>query len=446
MQRSRASATGVILRLQALALRVASRVVPPVALVILIVLAGVARLATLVRRLRRGRPRLIWGPTPLISIKYWSEAMTARGFESVTAVDTYYASYKRSDFDFHRADLLGGATNSWSLLVRDYLMFAWVLRRGDVLLRFFDGGYLRETPLRWFEGPLLRIAGKKVIVSPYGGDVAVAGHLEDLQELLFEDYPQFAEQAEFMERRVLHMTRWADVRIRNHQLGFVPEYDVIWPNQFAIDLSLWAPAERYSDTDGRTGEVTIVHAPNHRRIKGTEHFERAVEALRGEGLAVRLEILEGRPNDEVRAALLGCDIVADQLLLPGYALFSIEAMAAGKPVLVNVGRLPEELRDTDAIRDCPAVDSNPGNVLENLRALCTDPRLRETVGRAGRGFTERYHSYEAIGADWEAIIAHVWSGDPLPEHLRPTAEPKGRTRLSGDGGDRAVASPTTRSR
>jgi len=52
-------------------------------------------------------------------------------------------------------------------------VFLWVLRDADIYLSYFDGGFIRGTALRRLELPLLRFAGKRIIVSPYGSDIAV---------------------------------------------------------------------------------------------------------------------------------------------------------------------------------------------------------------------------------------------------------------------------------
>ncbi len=225
--------------------------------------------------------------------------------------------------------------------------------------------------------------------------------------------------SEEIERRVVHTSESADLVVRNWQLGYLPRYDVVWLNQLAIDLDQWSDAGSDSGSDGRNGEVTVLHAPNHRNIKGTEYLERAVDQLRTEGLRIKLELLEGRPNEEVRAAMLAADVVADQFLLPGYAMAAVEAMAEGKPVMVNMSALPEDLRATEAARACPAVDTSPERLLENLRRLVEDPGLRRELGAAGRDFVQRFHSYPVVARTWEQVIDHVWRGEPLPASLLP---------------------------
>jgi glycosyltransferase involved in cell wall biosynthesis len=389
----------------------------PVALAWLTVLALVERVRTWVRRRRGVRPRLIWGPIPVISLKYWSEAMRRAGYPSLTCVAKIYAINVREDFDVFRDEF--GRGSGLSGVFRDYRFFAWSLRRGDVFIRFFDGGFLQWTHLRWMEGALMRLAGKRVIVSPYGSDIAVAGHLGNLEEPLFADYPALRDEAETIKRRVDYSLKWADLVIRNWQFGYLPRSDVVWLSQLAIDVTYWTgDGDLRGSATGATSEVTVLHAPNHRHVKGSVHLERAIEALREEGLPVRLELLEQRPNREIRRAMAECDIVADQFLA-GYAMFAIEGMAMGKPVLANLDSIPDELRDTEAMRACPIVDTDPARLRDDLRALVLDEARRRELGRAGREFVLRHHSYEAVAEVWEAIFAHLWRGAPLPEYLQP---------------------------
>src|SRR3954466_11110351 len=112
----------------------------PVAPVLLVLALGERRRS--VRRRRcAARPRLVWGPVPIISIKYWSRAMRALGYESTTCVEDVYAIYSRADFDRHRLDF--GPSGWWFEPWRDFVVFAWALHSADVFMLFFDGGFLR---------------------------------------------------------------------------------------------------------------------------------------------------------------------------------------------------------------------------------------------------------------------------------------------------------------
>ena len=387
-----------------------------IALPWLVAVALLQRPRTRLRRRRGLRPRLIWGPVPIIAIKYWSEALRRAGYPSQTCVTHHYPAHRREDFDVY-LDGFGTEGRFGGFAV--YRFFAWTLRHGDLFFRFFDGGFLRHTPLEWWEARLTKLAGKGMIVSPYGGDVAVAGHLGGLEEQLYADYPGLRDQSDEIERWVHHTTKFADVIVRNWQQGYVPHYDVVWLSQLAIDLDSWPLSESDSGSNGRDGAVSVLHAPNHRQIKGTEHLERAVDALRADGLQTELRVIQGLPNEELRTAMASADVLADQFLMHGYAMAAVEGMALGRPVMVNMGTLPAVLRSTEAFRRCPAVDANPENLEDQLRRLVEDPALRRELGRAGREFAERFHSYEAVSRIWAQIIDHVWLGRPLPESLLP---------------------------
>lgn len=341
------------------------------------------------------------------------------GYESRTCVFLHYPIHKREDYDVYLDEFTGESALSTQL--GPYRFLGWAMRHGDVFFRFFDGGFLKHTDHEWSEARLLKLAGKKLVASPYGGDIAVDGHLEGLEPAMYADYPALAETSDETRRWVDHTADTADLIVRNWQVGYMPRYDVVWLNQLAIDVDRWGSAGESSKSDGRDGAVGILHAPNHRNIKGTEHLERAVSELREDGLAIELELLQGRPNEEIREAVGASDVVADQFLMPGYAMAAVEAMASGRPVMENMGTLPPELRATEAFERCPAVDTNPDTLKDELRRLIEDPGLRRELGRAGREYAKSFHSYAANARTWEQILDHVWRGRPLPEALIPRA-------------------------
>jgi glycosyltransferase involved in cell wall biosynthesis len=379
-----------------------------------------ARPLRALRRLLRLKPRLGWGPIPIISIKYWSAALRARGYPSFTLVSFVSRINVRDDFDRHTDEFLG--PGGLAALARPFAVFAWLLIKADIVFSFFDGGFLRYTPLQEVEGRLLKLAGVKLACMPYGSDIAVSGHIGVAEEALLRDYPEFIETADRTRARVDWFCRWSDVVIRNYQFGYLPRSDVVWPTMLAIDTEEWssdgAAQERGRDID----EVVVVHAPNHRHVKGTAALIRAVADLEREGLNVRLNLIEGRPNYEVKKAVMEADVVADQFIA-GYAMFAIEGLSAGKPVLSSVGWMPEEVRMTPALQSCPIVDTNVENLTENLRRLVRDPALRRELGEAGRKFALDYHSFSAVASSWETILDHLWRGAPLPRELPPGGRP-----------------------
>ncbi|HET8776825.1 MAG TPA: glycosyltransferase family 4 protein [Candidatus Limnocylindria bacterium] len=404
----------------------------PFALVFLLAAAFMSRSETHRRRAERQRPRLVYGPVPIISIKYMSGSMRALGYETLTLVDERYHIHGPADFDGDTATYLADSTG-WRVLGRflgDYAVVARLMRRYDVFHFFFDGGYLRRTPLRWLEVPVLHLAGKMVVALPYGSDVAVPSRIRSLEwrHGLMRNYPELGRHESKRIAAIDHLTEHADyiVACLVH-LETLPRWDLLTIHYYPIDTDAWQSHTPDSGNDGRSGPVRIVHAPNHRAMKGTEALVAACEALAREGLSVELRLLEGVPNALVHEEMERADIVAEQFLL-GYGITAIEAMSLSKPVLSNLS-VPgyyEVFRHQTRFGDCPIVSATPETLADELRRLVTDPELRRRIGRESREYVLREHSYDAMGRLWSAIYARLWAretADPAdllaPTHRAP---------------------------
>ncbi len=153
----------------------------------LVLATALAQRASSARRRQRGlRPRIVWGPVPLISLSYWSRALQTLGYESQTVVTHHYPAYERASFDVYCDELLAGRRLP---RLGDYLVMSLALRRADVFVSFLDGGFLYRTPLWRLEAVVIRLAGKSLVVCPYGGDIAVPGLLGPYEAAFVVDYP-----------------------------------------------------------------------------------------------------------------------------------------------------------------------------------------------------------------------------------------------------------------
>ena len=202
--------------------------------------------------------------------------------------------------------------------------------------------------------------------------------------------------------------------IKTLQVGYLPRHDAFWSYGLAVDTEHWSPR----DGERGAGGMSIVHAPNHRQIKGTDAVIEAVDRLRTEGLDVRLVLLEGRANEEVREAIRAADVAVDQLLT-GYGLFAVECMSSGVPVISNLRWMPHVMRAAPSLAEAPIVDADDRDLADRLRELLTDSERRLRLGEESRQFALRYHSYETSARVWAAILEHVWRGRPLPADLAP---------------------------
>ena len=172
------------------------------------------------------------------------------------------------------------------------------------------------------------------------------------------------------------------------------------------DLREWLPGASflpYSSVDARSvephalaerGEVVVAHAPTDRDIKGTRHVLDAVGALQQEGVAVRLDLIEGVTNDVALARIAAADVLVDQLILGWYGAVAVEAMALGRPVMAYIR---EEEPDDNPFGDrLPVVRTSVATLKEDLRALAADRDRRRELARRGRAFVEKEHDPRRI--------------------------------------------------
>jgi glycosyltransferase involved in cell wall biosynthesis len=387
-----------------------------VAVPMLPVLTGAAVLARVRRPSRRHRPRIVWGPEPLLSYAHWSRAMRKAGYESETVMHSVYTSINRDDdFDVLYSDLVAP---QWAFLLGPYKAFIRSLFRADVFQHHYSGGFLSTTPLWRFEAELLHLAGARVVTQAHGNDAHMYSTIADLsmRHALLMSYPALARGEAATRKRVEYWTERSDCTFGSIQTDGLGRWDVLPSGIATIDVQPWRRDAPYSRNDGWNGPVRIAHAPNHRGFKGTEFVIAAVDQLREEGLDVELVLLERMQNREVRRVFTTeVDILVEQLIATGYAMNAVEGMAAGLPVLANLDddRLTTLLRRYSYLDECPVLTATPETVAAQLRALVTDPDLRERLGRASAAYAAKYHSDEAAQYLYGSIYRRIWNDEEV---------------------------------
>lgn len=262
--------------------------------------------------------------------------------------------------------------------------------------------------------PLLKRAGKGIVVT-YQGDDARQG---DFCRTHFEISPVGEVDAAYYNpasdedkrRRIARFDKYADriYAVNPDLLHVLPPRAEFLPYA-NVDPSQWTPPEPSSG--GRRERLTVLHAPTHRGVKGTEYILKAVELLRArDRLDFEFVLVEGLPHSEVRRLYERADLLVDQLLCGWYGGLAVELMALAKPVVCYVREgdlkfIPAEMR-----RDLPLINATPASVYEVLKEWLTTRREElPAVGARGRAFVERWHDPLKIAArlksDYEAILA-----------------------------------------
>jgi glycosyltransferase involved in cell wall biosynthesis len=145
--------------------------------------------------------------------------------------------------------------------------------------------------------------------------------------------------------------------------------------------------------------MRVVHTPNHRGFKGTEFLISAVHELQSEGVSIELQLIENRPNSEIREILAEhCDVLVEQLVFTGYGMSAVEGLASGVVVVSNLSdeRIMVPFRRWSFLSECPIVSASPETIKEVLRKLSNENELRHKISAVSREYAEKYHSYDAF--------------------------------------------------
>jgi glycosyltransferase involved in cell wall biosynthesis len=137
----------------------------------------------------------------------------------------------------------------------------------------------------------------------------------------------------------------------------------------------------------------IVHAPSNRKIKGTDYILDAIQRLQKEGYQFDFKLIEKMSNQAAMQLYSQSDIIIDQLCIGAHGIFSIEAMALGKPVICFIR---EDLTKKYPL-DLPIVNANPITIYEILKDLLINPQKRNKIGTQSRKYVEQRHDHVLIG-------------------------------------------------
>jgi len=365
----------------------------------------------------KSRDTLIWGTTPIINNKYWSDAMKGAGYRSCTFMDGFLSINKKSDFDLYLQDTVPRFfVGPLKDMTKNIFAMCYVVRHASVLHMSFYGGPLGDTVIWKLEALLLKMARIKVIIIPYGSDAYRYSSLSDalLKTGLLLSYPDAARKETEIAEHVEYWVRYADIILTGYMFEGIGRWDVTLPQVLCINTHIWSPKITYSQNDGQNGVVRILHTPNHRGFKGTEFLIDAVEKLKNEGLRIELILCENLPNDRVREMMGEVDILAEQFIAP-YAMSGLEGMSSGLPVMTNMSndQYLRVFRLYSYLNECPILSTTPETLKENLRVLVTHPELREQLGKAGRQYVEKYHSEETAQYLFGSIYRKILKGEDV---------------------------------
>lgn len=278
------------------------------------------------------------------------------------------------------------------------LLLLWALSRFDAFIFGFG-----QTFFSMRELPLLRRAGKKIIFVFNGSDARPP----------YIDGALMPPSAGRPTSDCLYLTQRQKARIRRIEafasaIVSQPAISHFFERPIADFYRMgmpWVEFPAASISPSNEGPVRIVHSPSNPEVKGSARIRDEVAGLVGEGLALELIELRGRPNDEVRRQVAAADFVVDQIYSDApMSAFATEAAVAGKASIVG-GYAWETLQRIYPGETMPPVEQcRPEGLREAIRRLATDTAHRERLGQEARTFvTERWARRE-IGMRFLALI------------------------------------------
>lgn len=236
--------------------------------------------------------------------------------------------------------------------------------------------------------PFLKLLGKNIFFEFHGSDIRQKSIA--LAHNKYWEYFNLTNE-DILRNRAEKLKQYAKgFIIHDAELApYVPQGIDTYLVPLRVDLRLFD--FRYPSEDNN-GAVTIIHAPSHRGVKGTEFICKAIDSLRKK-YDLNFVLIEGKTQEEAFKEYINADIIVDQLLCGTYGVFAIEGMTMGKPVITYItdemkAKFPEEL---------PIASANPDTIEQKLEELILDGKLRKKLGEKGRDYTHKYHDCNKIG-------------------------------------------------
>ncbi len=366
---------------------------------------------------RRGKRRTTFGGVGIINFARWSQALRSEGYPTRTVVWSTPNIYPADSFDVD----LNSRYGKFSGLVAP-IHFVRELAWTDTIICGFDGFVLGVCHIRRLEPLLIRIAGRKTVVCPYGADAYLYRDVrsESTMHALQISYPAAGRRQQKIFARINRVLRRADfVFLGVMTFDGFGRWDALPFNSLVIDLEEWMPTER----DWNSDELVVAHAPNHRGFKGTEFIIEAVETLQAQGEKIRLRLIEGMSNSKVRDVLCTeAHVLVEQLISTGYGMNGVEGLASGVVVVSNLedNRVMVPMRRWSFARECPIVSASPETIEDVLRELLNNRSYCAELGIKSRAYAEKFHSREAFVEFYAAIDRFLWAGgDSLINFFHP---------------------------
>lgn len=361
-------------------------------------------------RIKRKTTQIGIGPDPLINNYYHKKALKLYNYSSETFVKNAY--YITDKFDIDVSQTFNTDKTYGKVLA--YLNLIIITFRYRALYMSFNGGVigLRSVLLWKMEPFLFKLAKIKTVILPYGSDVQDLTRCNNLifKDTVSSDYPNQKDNRKMITRKIDLWTTHADHVIGGCEwVDYMYHWDTLMLAHFSIDLKKFNIKGEGKKNLSRFG-LNILHAPNHKNIKGTFFLIQAVENLKSKGYAINLILAEKKSNTEILRLIESADIIADQFIIGWYAMFAIEAMTSSKPVLCF---LREDLIDLYRYKgliedqEIPIINTDIFTLEDKIEWCYNNKHELNKIGDKGYEYVKKHHSIAAVGSVFHTINKRI---------------------------------------
>lgn len=153
----------------------------------------------------------------------------------------------------------------------------------------------------------------------------------------------------------------------------------------AIDFENWKTDTPVENVD----RPIVLHLPSRSDppIKGTVHVDRVMQDLHDRGV-IEYRRPDQCTHSEMRKHIQKADIVVDQILTGSYGVTAVEAMAAGRVVIGNVGQSTRNVMEEEP----PIIDASPANLAEVMEQILDQKEFLRETAQQGAVFAEKWHN------------------------------------------------------
>ncbi len=270
------------------------------------------------------------------------------------------------------------------------------LNEFSIGLKIFLKKFLRAAYtnfLQLIELYLLKLMNKPVFVT-YQGDDARQGNycLEhfkiSIATQVDSDYYN-VKTDNFKKRNITRLDKFADqIYSLNPDLLHVLPSNAKFTPYAHVFLDDWLPI--YTQLENRP--LRILHAPSHRKAKGTDILLDVLDKLKLQGFEFELLLVEGVSNKEARKMYEKADVLVDQLFAGWYGGLAVELMALGKPTIVYLRDEDLKFIPVKMKEELPFIRATSFNIEKVVKDVLEMPRQKLFVlAQQSRAYVEKWH-------------------------------------------------------